>query len=301
MNIKQLHHIAEIADKYDIFFVDLWGVIHDGVEAYPGVHEALASLKQAGKKVIFISNAPRRAFRAVEGLRNLNIADDLYDNVVTSGEVTFEYLKNVRGEQWIVDGNHYSPPTAHYSRYIILGPDRDNGLLDGAGYEKVLAVKDADFMVVTGFDHDDSNMDEMQPYLDEAIKLNLPLICANPDLIVVRLSGKRALCAGVIANKYAEMGGYVTYFGKPYKEVYERAMQLVGSVPKNRIAAIGDSLLNDIKGANDFGIDSYLIPGGIAGEELGIVHGQLPTQEKLKAFCDKHGVTPTGVLARFVF
>ena len=305
MTIKQVHHISEIANKYDIFFVDLWGVIHDGIEAYPGVNEALLSLQKAGKTVIFLSNAPRRAFRAVEGLRNVGVPDELYNNVVTSGEVVFEYLKS--SPSLLREGGGVrakGQSTAEFSprgKYIILGPERDSGLLDGTGHTRVLDVNDADFMVVTGFDHDDSNMDEMQPYLDKAIKLNLLLICANPDLIVVRLTGKKALCAGVIANKYEEMGGKVTYFGKPYKAVYERAMQLVGNTQKDRIAAIGDSILNDIKGANDFGIDSYFIPGGIAGAELGIVHGQLPTTDNLQKFCETYDIKPTGVLPKFVF
>jgi ribonucleotide monophosphatase NagD (HAD superfamily) len=119
--------------------------------------------------------------------------------------------------------------------------------------------------------------------------------------MVVRLNGKKALCAGVIGKKYEEMGGKVIYFGKPYKAVYESAMHLAGNTDKARIAAIGDSILNDIKGANDFGIDSYLIPGGISGEELGIVHGQLPTQDKIQHFCKSYGAIPTGVLPRFIF
>jgi len=292
MTIKEVNYISEISDQYDIFFVDLWGVIHDGVEAYPGVHEALSSLQKTGKKVIFLSNAPRRVFRVIEGLRNLGVQDGLYHDVITSGEVCFEHVKGHAGSL---------ASFANKSKYIILGPERDAGLLDGAGHDMVKTVKEADFMLVTGFDHDDSNMDEMQPYLDEGIKLNLPLICANPDLIVVRLNGDKALCAGVVAQKYEEMGGKVTYFGKPYMAVYERCMQLVGNTPKSRIAAIGDSILNDIKGANDFGIDSYFIPGGIGGAELAIVHGQLPSPNNMQKFCETYGAKPTGILPKFVF
>lgn len=288
--IKQYRNLSQVIDRYDVFFVDLWGVIHDGVVAYPGVNDALAALKDAGKKVIFLSNAPRRAFKAIEGLRRVGVEDGLYDAVVTSGEVVF---RSVGSLSFIVDRND--------KRYIIVGPERDADLLDGAAYTRVNAVKDADFMVVTGFDNDDSTMAEKQPYLDEAIKLNLPLICANPDLVVVRITGQRALCAGVIAKKYIDMGGQVIQFGKPYSQVYEYAMQLAGSTPKARIAAIGDSLETDIKGANDFGIDSYFIAGGIFGEELGIQHGQLPDQAKLQKLCDSYNITPTGVLPEFVF
>lgn len=173
--------------------------------------------------------------------------------------------------------------------------------MDGSGYIKVADVKDAQFMIVTGFDNDDSTMEEKQHYLDEAIKLKLPLICANPDLVVVRQTGQRALCAGVIAEQYAKMGGQVIQFGKPYAQIYKQAMGLAGNPDKVRVAAIGDSLITDILGANDFGIDSYFIPGGIFGQELGIHHGELPPANKLHELCEGYKIFPSGVLAEFLF
>jgi len=127
------------------------------------------------------------------------------------------------------------------------------------------------------------------------------MICANPDIVVVRQTGTRALCAGVIAEKYAQMGGKTTQFGKPYKQVYEKCFALVPNTPKARIAAIGDNLATDIKGANKAGIDSYLIAGGILGEQLGIQHGQLPAPEKLAKICDELGAKPDGVLPEFIW
>jgi HAD superfamily hydrolase (TIGR01459 family) len=288
MPIPQYQNLSQFINKYNTLFIDLWGVIHDGIIAYPGVNEALLSLKNAQKKIIFISNAPRRASKAVEGLRKVGVPDHLYDGVITSGEVVFNNLCNFF-------------PSPEGKKYIILGPERDAGLLDGTTYTRVENINDADFMIVTGFDNDDSTMAEKQPYLDIAIKLNLPLICANPDLIIVRQSGKQALCAGAIAKKYQEMGGEIIMFGKPYKDVYNGAMQLAGNPAKEKIAAIGDSLLTDIKGANDFAIDSYLIPGGIHGTELGIQHGKMLNAEKLQYLCNIYGIIPTGILPEFVF
>lgn len=307
--------LSELTDKYDVFFVDLWGVIHDGMVAYPGVNDALASLQQAGKKVIFISNAPRKASKAIEGLRRVGVADSLYDSVITSGEVVFEYLNSLptTSPSTSREGSHPSSPSPLRgegrgggellagNKYIIIGPQRDAGLMDGSLYIRVMDVADADFMIVTGFDNDDSTIEEKQPYLDAAIKLNLPLLSANPDLVVVRQTGQRALCAGVIAQKYEQMGGQVMQFGKPYAAIYNRAMALAGNPDKTRIAAIGDSLSTDILGANDFGIDSYFIPGGIFGEELGIIHGQLPPEDKLQTLCTSYNAFPTGVLPEFVY
>ncbi len=285
--MKQYSSLSQIIDNYDTLFVDLWGVIHDGIIAYPGVHDALASLKTAGKKIIFISNAPRRKHKAVAGLCKLGISDELYDNLITSGEIVFEYFsgKNCNNND---------------NKFAIIGPDRDADLLDGTSYQRIADINSANFMVVTGFDNDDSTLAEKQPFLDAAIKLNLPLICANPDLIVVRQNGKEALCAGVIAAQYEKMGGLVTQFGKPYSHIYERALAIAGNPEKTRIAAIGDSLITDIKGANDFGIDSYFIPGGIFGAKLGIKHGQLPQEDKLLKLCESYDIFPTGILPEFV-
>ena len=319
MSIKQLKNLQSIYSKYDVLFVDLWGVIHDGIEPYSGVHEALQAVKESGTKIIFVSNAPRRAQKAVEGLRRFGINDELYDGIMTSGEVVFKALVNssLRGvDPEFISGEHNAAihtkesvdcratplaSLAMTNKYIIIGPERDAGLLDGTDYIKVESVADAEFMIVTGFDNDDSTMAEKQHYLDEAIKLDMPLICANPDLIVVRKSGKEALCAGVIAKKYEDMGGKVLSFGKPHRPIYEQAMELAGNPDKSRVAAIGDSLITDILGANDFGIASYLIPGGILGAELGIKHGELPDTDKLQQLCNRYNITPTGVLPEFTF
>ena len=278
--------VLEIADRYDAFLLDLWGVIHDGATAYPEVHGALESIKKAGKKIIFLSNAPRRAAKAVEGLERLQIGAELYDHVVTSGEVAYERLcaRNLRAFNIAGD------------RFFYIGPERDAGLLDGTAYQRVDEAKDAHFVVVTGYDQDSSPIDEKMQQLEESLKYKLPLVCANPDLVIVRITGVRAYCAGVIAQQYEEMGGVVQYFGKPYPGVYRKSLALLGDMPTERIAAIGDSLITDIKGANSMGIDSYLIAGGILGEALGIQHGQLPDPKALLEVCQSENIMPKGVL-----
>lgn len=287
--IKSCQNMSDIADKYDVFFVDLWGVIHDGIIAYDGAADCLNQLHKAGKKVIFISNAPRRAIRAVEGLRRVGVEDHLYDHVITSGEVTYLHLTNENHEY----GN----------KYAMIGPSRDDGLLEeNDHFERVNNFKDASFVLVTGFDNDDSTLEELKPIIHEAKKYNLPMICANPDLIVVRNSGKQALCAGIIAQYYSSIGGKVEYFGKPHQKVYNKAMELAGSHNPERIAAIGDSLITDIKGGNKFGIDTYLIPGGILGESLGIKHGELPNLESLSELCNKEdNIHPKAVIPAFIW
>lgn len=287
-SIAYHQNITEILDRYDTFLVDLWGVIHDGIIAYEGVAECLDSLHHAGKKIIFISNAPRRAIRAVEGLQRVGVADHLYDHVITSGEVTYQHL---------IEGNH-----EYGKNYYIIGPERDDGLMEESNYfTRVMDLSEADFTIVTGFDHDASTLEEMIPELEEVKHFDLPMICANPDLVVVRNDGTHALCAGVMAAHYEKIGGTVQYFGKPHQKVYQTALELAGETHLERVAAIGDSLITDIKGGNELGVDTYLIPGGILGRQLGISHGELPDAEKLHTLCQEEGgIFPTAVLPALI-
>lgn len=287
MNIERYSNISAIAEHYDAFLVDLWGVIHDGIETYDGAADCLKAMQQAGKKVIFLSNAPRRSSKAIEKLEELNIPAHLYDRVITSGEITHHYIRS---------GTH-----GFGKKYLMIGPERDNGLLDGTDYQRVGNPADADFVVVTGFNNDDSNIDSIVPILENALDHNLPMICANPDLVVVRKNGKRDLCAGKIAEQYEIMGGTLRQFGKPYPEVYNHALTFLTDTYISRIAAIGDSLETDIRGANGKSIDAYLIPGGILGEHLGVEHGQLPDADRLQSLCDSYRVFPKAVLPAFVW
>lgn len=280
------NNLSEITDKYDAFFIDLWGVIHDGIEAYDGVNECLEHLIQNNKKVIFLSNAPRRSIRAKEGLQRVGVPNNLYHHIITSGEATHDFLKSNEHD---LGKNFY-----------MIGPERDNGLMDGTGYNKTDNADQADFAIVTGFDNDDSTIEDVMPQINSCLENNLTMVCANPDIIVVRKSGVKALCAGVIAEQYQELGGEVIVFGKPHNSVYQKCFEYLGGIPKEKIAMIGDNLDTDIKGANNFGIDSYLIAGGILGQSLGIEHGQLPEIEKLEDICKLSDIFPTGVLPAFI-
>lgn len=284
-------HVSSLVSRYDAFIVDLWGVIHDGIAPYPGVHECLEQLRQAGKKTVFLSNAPRRAVKAVEGLARMDIHKGLYDHVITSGEVTYEHLQAGTIPAFPLQGKCYT----------YIGPDKDADILDGLDYFRTENAAEAHFALVTGFDHDTSTLEEKLPQIQAALAHNLPLICANPDIVVVRHSGTQALCAGVIAEYYEKAGGVVQYFGKPYPEVYRKSFAALHHFSLARVAVIGDSLTTDIKGGNAAGLDTFLIPGGILNKELAIQHGELPEIQKMAALSDRYGITPTGMLAAFVW
>jgi HAD superfamily hydrolase (TIGR01459 family) len=290
--VHVLRSLRGCLEAYDAFIIDLWGVIHDGQHLYDGVIDTLAMLHNAGKKVIFLSNAPRRAARSKANLDRMGINAAYYEALITSGEVAFS---------WFEEGKM---PFAKGARFVNLGPERDDGILDGSGYIRVMDTEEADFLVATGYDHDLSPLDEKDMHLLAGKERNLPLICVNPDIIVVRHSGVEVPCAGIVAERYEKMGGEVSYFGKPYPQVYDACFALFDSMGihnKARIAAIGDNLHTDIKGAHAIGIDSYLIAGGILATALQVKHGELPDVQALEALCRKENAPlPTGVLPAFV-
>ena len=279
------NNLSEFADNYDFFIVDLWGVLHDGQAPYPDAIDALKFLHEKNKKVVLLSNAPRRASKAKDVLGRLGFDESLYDHVLTSGEVTHKYMAVTKnfGE-----------------KYYYIGPEKDEDLLDGLRYKRVNEPSEADFAIVTGFDKDDSQRDEKDADIEKCIDANLPLICANPDRVVVRQNGQRMLCAGIIADRYKEKGGKVHYFGKPYNDAYEECLEALEAFDKTKVAAIGDSLHTDIAGANDMGIFSVLVTGGIMANELDIKPGEMPDKETVRLTCEKEKTFPNAILPKLV-
>lgn len=243
-----IKNISEIISRYDLFLLDLWGVIHDGSALYPGVKAALDLLKTQNKQVIFISNAPRRSHRVMSVLKGFGIGEGDYLAAVSSGEV---------GYQWLAEGH-----APWGKKYYYLGPAKDADVLDGLDYIRVDDIKAADFLLNVGFGSEEQTTDDFTMLLHAARGLGMPMLCLNPDLEVVKITGERHPCAGVIGRQYEVIGGKVTWFGKPYAEIYD--MCLAGlNVPKQRILAVGDSLETDIPGGQNYGIDTLLITGGI--------------------------------------
>jgi HAD superfamily hydrolase (TIGR01459 family) len=274
--MKHLSLISEIIPYYDAFLLDLWGVVHDGSHLYPGVYETLVALRESGKKVIFLSNAPRRADKVAVVLNNLGIKPELYEHIISSGEVGFQWLQN-GGASW-------------GKRYYFIGAKKDEDLLHDLDFQRVYDLKDADFLLNLGFGTDEQTSADFLPLLQDARKLSLPMLCLNPDLEVVKISGERFPCAGVLAKDYLKMGGDVTWFGKPYNSVYEHCHELLGGIDKSKILAVGDSLETDIPGANRFGVDCVLVTGGIL-KEIAI--------DDIKEMCAGLSLCPTYLIQRF--
>jgi HAD superfamily hydrolase (TIGR01459 family) len=285
-DIRFLRGIGEIIDAYDGVVLDVWGVLHDGLKPFPGVLDALERLKAAGKRSVVLSNAPRRAALVAQRLTEIGIPPRYYDAIHTSGEETWQHL--TRRD----DPFHAALGRSCY----VLAPPRDNGIMDGLDYKRVETVEDADFIFNTGPWGWDEDVVRYEAMLQAARRRDLPMVCANPD-IVVHHQGRRAICAGAIAQRYEELGGRVRWHGKPFGPTYDTALGLLGISDRRRILAIGDSLRTDIAGANGAGIDSVIVAAGIHYEEFGTAPGEMPDQARLQRAVATAGVTPMAAMA----
>jgi len=249
--------LSSLAGRYDAILCDVWGVIHNGVSVFDGAAEALQRFRsETGGPVVLITNAPRPSPPIVEQLDRLGFPRDAYDAIVTSGDVTAEMMHAER-----------------LSRIYHIGPDRDHSLFDGLGIARV-GPEDAQTIVCTGlFDDVEETPEDYRDALGAMAARGMRMICANPDLVVER-GGTLIYCAGALAELYDELGGETLRLGKPFAPIYGVAKQrigdLKGGVPVDeRILAIGDGMFTDIRGANDAGLPTLFITGGIHSADFG--------------------------------
>jgi HAD superfamily hydrolase (TIGR01459 family) len=287
MSLSLLQGLGEIAEGYDGFILDLWGVLHDGTAPFPGVIDALGRLKAAGKRLAVLSNAPRRAALVEARMNEIGLKRGLYDHVHSSGEETWQHLLRR-------DDPFYA---ALGQRCYHMGPARDDNMLEGIGLERVTDIASTEFILNTGPSDWDETVAQHEPLLRAARARDLPMVCANPDLVVVH-QGRRAICAGAVAQRYEALGGRVRWHGKPFRPVYETCFAALGISDRRRIIAVGDSLRTDIAGANAAGIDSVLVTGGIHAEEFGLGGGQ-PDLDRLIEAVATSGHKPDAVIAHF--
>ncbi len=276
--------MSALADRYDGFILDLWGVIHDGVRPYEGAADCLRQLQQAGKRCVLLSNAPRRASAAEAMLQDMGLAPELYAGLLTSGEAVHLALKH-RTDPWFA---------ALGNRVWHLGPERDRNVMHGLGLEQVATPGEAQFVLNTGpDDHLPAEIAAFEDVLQDCARRSLPMICANPDLEVIR-GGVRVICAGALALRYEQMGGAVRSLGKPDPAIYGPVLEMLGTA-KGRTLAVGDSLRTDIAGAAAAGIDSCWVLGGIHAEALG------NDREAASAHAAEAGLHPVAIVPRFVW
>ena len=238
--------LSSIVDNYQLFYIDLWGVVHNGVTLH---NEAIKTLKEISKKnkdYILLTNAPRPNWAVKSFLKKMGMEQEIIEHVFTSGEAALSYLKK----------NFLN------KKFFHIGPPRDFDLFKDFKKMKVDSLDNSEYILCTGlFDDHDKDLKYYKVLLEE--KLEKKMICTNPDLIVDR-GNVRELCAGSVAMVFEKMGGEVVYFGKPYPEVYNQSI----NNKNKKILSIGDNLNTDIKGANLLNFDSLIISNGIHKKEI---------------------------------
>jgi len=279
---------APLANRYDGFVLDLWGVIHDGVNAFPHAVDTLRHLRDAGKRTLLLSNVPRPNDAVRTMMRRMGIEDALYTGILTSGEAVRRALRTPPDLWWAELGN----------RVFHLGPERDRPVLAGLPLTVVATPADADFVLNTGPDdhRNPSDMAEFEPTLVECAEHRLRMICANPDLEVIR-GGVRVLCAGALAVRYADLGGDVRSLGKPDPAIYQPVLEQL-DLPPERVLAVGDSLRTDIAGAVGVDLAACWVLDGVHGAELRRSDGSFDTT-KAEAAAREAGLTPIATLPCF--
>jgi HAD superfamily hydrolase (TIGR01459 family) len=290
MAVPYVTGVSTLAPRYDGYILDLWGVIHDGVAPLPGAVDCLNSLVEAGKRIALLSNAPRRADDVARRITQIGVPEDTYHHVMSSGEEAWQYLRRRDDPFYATLGR----------RCLHICSDRDLEIRDGLDLEFFDQAEWADFILNTGPAEWDDTIEDYTPLLRRCLERRLPMVCANPDLVVMH-GAKLALCAGALAQFYEEQGGRVRWHGKPHRSVYDRCLGLLSVGDRSRILAVGDSLRTDIPGAAAAGIDSLFVAGGIHAKEFGLGEGSdgTPDLTRVEAALTLGGHHPVAVAARF--
>ena len=238
--------LRSIVDNYDIFYIDLWGVVHNGMVLHKKAIETLMEITKAKKNYVLLTNAPRPNKTVKTFLEKMSMDKEIRAKVYTSGEAALTYLKI----------NHLN------EKFYHIGPPRDFDLFVDFDDSKTKNINDSTYLLCTGlFENYDEGLNHYKKLFENHV--NKKMICTNPDLIVDR-GGKRELCAGSVALVFEKMGGEVIYFGKPFPEVYNQSIDNTNK----KILSIGDNLNTDIKGANLLDYDSLLISNGVHKNEI---------------------------------
>jgi HAD superfamily hydrolase (TIGR01459 family) len=278
-----LERIEPLARGYDVLLCDIWGVVHNGLAAFPEACAALTRFRTGGGTVILVTNAPRASDAVVRILDRMQVAHEVYDAIVSSGDVTRGIVGRRAGQ-----------------RVFHLGPERDQSIFTGLDVN-FAPLESADYVVCSGlFDDTVETADNYRDMLKAMRERALFMVCANPDVVVER-GDTLVYCAGALADAYAALGGEVLYCGKPHAPIYDMALSTAaalrgGRIPaRDRVLAIGDSVRTDLKGAAAFGLDVMFVTSGLHAEHYG--SREAPDLKALNKVFAEAGVAPKAVMS----
>ena len=276
--------LAEISDRYDALFCDLWGCVHDGLTPFADAISAMQSFRTKGGTVMLVTNAPRPHAPVRKQLQRIGVPDNAYDGIATSGDSARAAMlcgavgQNIYFIGQTHDQDFFSPLE----------------LVEDPKTITQVTLEEAEGIVCCGPFDPLADLQEMQPQLLFAKSKGLKLLCANPDIVVDR-GNTREWCAGALAKLYTEIGGESLYFGKPHSPIYDlarlRLNTLGKSIPDSRILCVGDGVLTDIDGALGEELDSLFITGGLAARETKTV--DQPEPQALEAYLTQEMMQPT--------
>jgi HAD superfamily hydrolase (TIGR01459 family) len=274
--------LGAVAGRYRLILSDVWGVVHDGLAAHPAACAALTRFREGGGIVVMVSNAPRPHPSVIAQLRHLGVPDSAHDAVVTSGDVTQALMRERAGR-----------------KVFHIGNARDEPLFEGVDAERV-PLAEADYVVCD----DRETLDDYRATLAACRARDLPMVCANPDLVVER--GHRLIvCAGTLADHYESLGGKVIQAGKPHAPIYRQALLLARRIAGRDIApsetlAVGDAMRTDVAGAAGLGVDCLFLAAGIHAADL-LPGGDALDQAALAGLCARAGVVPRYAATRLAW
>ena len=277
--------LSAIAERYDHVLLDQWGGLHDGRAVFAAARAAVAALRRAGKRVLVLSNSGKRAAENAARLARLGLAEDAYDGIVTSGEACWQLLQR----------RELSPFDRLGSRCLLVTRGGDRSVVEGLALSLTEDVRSADFILLAGLDDALAKPEAWRRAWSEAVASGLPMICANPDLTMITAQGLIP-ASGSLARLYEELGGAVTYVGKPHAPIYEECLRLLGRPDPARVLAIGDSLDHDIRGGAGMGMGTVLITSGILAPEFGAAADERAMVETALRLAGETGDRPDWLL-----
>jgi HAD superfamily hydrolase (TIGR01459 family) len=288
--MRRLGTISELAGDFDGFLVDLWGVVHDGERPYPGVREGLEEIVARGGRVLFLSNSSRLGEQLAESLVAMGVSRDTFVDVVSSGDVTREVLAS-RDDPMFERFGIGDPPRALHvgnASYVPWLFELDLDLVEDD--------EAAELVIATGSVPSEAELAAIRTRLVPLAARNVPLVCTNPDRVLVTKRGL-GLAPGAVAHAYSELGGATFLYGKPHAPIYRVALARLAAfaIPEARVVAVGDMIETDIAGARGAGLSSVLVTTGVHHGEL----GDSPTDADFARLFARHGASPDAIMSRF--
>lgn len=284
-----IDHLATLVERYSVFVFPIFGTLHNGKRLSEEAFRCLRGLSELGKTVAIFSNVPKRRHVLIQDLANIGIPPSLYQHVITSGEEAFHALKCRK------DPFHSSLGNKCY----VIGSSDSLTLLEDLNLRRTTFLDEADFVLALGPNEWHTDLDYYKPLLKQAHDLELPMVCASPDLYV-KYQGEKSIRAGALAQYYEALGGEVSYHGKPHGDFYKSLLKDLHPFQKSDVLILGDSYLTDIEGAANMNMDSLLCMTDTTSIDLKMTtqESEQSSFEDLERRINTLGVAPTYIMKK---